>query len=35
VHLDWTTACQVAEAVVDRLEEAEHEGQCGLMKLVR
>jgi hypothetical protein len=28
VHLDWTTACQVAEAVTHRLEEAEHEGQC-------
>jgi hypothetical protein len=35
VHLDWTTACQVAEAVSHRLEQPEHEGQCVPMKLVR
>ena len=35
VHLDWTTACQVAEAVTHRLEEAEHEGQCVPMEDVR
>jgi hypothetical protein len=35
VHLDWTTACQVAEAVTHRLEEPDHEGQCIPMRLVR
>ena len=29
VHLDWPTACQIAEVVTHRLEEPEHEDDPG------